>query len=131
MLPQFLIPEGSLKANGHGPAVALGTSAGASLQLTLSIRRVIEQESLDVWIEGSVDGERWLEKPLAQFPQKFYCGDYSILCDLHGHPEVRHVRAAWKAHRWGRGTPEPFFDVFLFAEEAKILASAAASAGGQ
>jgi hypothetical protein len=125
MLPQFLIPETSLNANGHGPAVALGSSAGSMLQLTLSIRRVIEQESLDISIEGSVDGETWLERPLAHFPQKFYCGDYSILCDLRMHPAVRHIRAVWKAHRWGRGTPEPFFDVFLFVEEAKQLASAA------
>jgi len=125
MLPQFLIPEAALSANGHGPVVDLGASAGSLLQLTLSIRRVIEQESLDIAIEGSVDGETWLEKPLVHFPQKFYCGDYSILCDLHEHPEVKQIRATWKLHRWGRGTPEPFFDVFLFAEEAKQLATAA------
>lgn len=125
MLPQFLIPESSLQANGHGPAVALGSAVGGLLQLTLSIRRVIEQQSLDVWIEGSVDGQTWLEKPLAHFPQKFYCGDYSIVCDLQEHKEVQQIRAVWKVHRWGRGTPEPFFDVFLFVEQARELASAA------
>jgi hypothetical protein len=126
MLPQFLIPESLLKANGHGPAVELGSTAGGTLQLTLSIRRVIEQESLDVWIEGSADGETWLEKPLAHFPQKFYCGEYSIVCDLRDYPDITQVRAAWKVHRWGRGEPQPFFEVYLFAAEAKTMAAAAA-----
>jgi hypothetical protein len=125
MLPNFLIPECAVEKNGHGAALPLGDAQGQVLQLTLAVRRAIEQESLDVWIEGSADGQTWLEKPLAQFPQKFYCGDYAIVCDLAAHPEVTMVRAAWKVHRWGRGEAKPFFEIALFAEASGNLALAA------
>ncbi len=127
MLPQFLIPETTLRENGAGPALQLGASQGQTILLTLSIRRVVEQESLDVSIEGSIDGETWLEKPLLHFPQKFYCGDYVIACELSAHPEVTQLRAVWKLNRWGRGDQNPVFDVFLFAEEAKQLSMAASA----
>ena len=126
MLPQFLIPERVIEENGVGEALALGSAQGGALQLTLSISRAVEQESLEVFIEGSADGTNWMEKALAHFSQKFYCGEYAVLCDLAAHPEVTHVRAAWKVNRWGRGSLTPRFEVFLYAEEARALAVAAA-----
>ncbi|GAB4406603.1 MAG: hypothetical protein OHK0021_18050 [Bryobacter sp.] len=126
MLPQFLIPESTLRANGVSSPLLLGESRGRMLQLTLSIRRALEQESVEISIEGSSDGENWLEKPLAHFPQKFYCGDYVILCDLAAHPEISHLRATWKLNRWGRGDLTPMFDVFLFVELAKQMVASAA-----
>jgi hypothetical protein len=126
MLPAFLVPESTLRANGSGPSLPLGEDSGKILQLTLSIRRTLEQQSLEIWIEGSTDDENWMENPLAHFPQKFYCGDYAIVCDLSSRPEVRFIRAAWKVNRWGRGDLTPSFDVFLFAEAAKPLVAAAA-----
>jgi hypothetical protein len=125
MLPQFLMPESVIQQNGAGAPLLLGAAQGRLLQLTLSISRVVEQESLEVIVEGSEDGTNWLEKPLAHFSQKFYCGDYSMLCDLSGHPEVKQIRASWKVNRWGRGSLLPRFEAFLYVEEAKALATVA------
>ena len=77
--------------------------------MTLGITRIIEQESLDVSIWGSEDGNEWGTKPLLAFPQKFYCGTYQILVDLSAHPDVRHVRAKWAVNRWGKRDPKPLW----------------------
>ncbi|MCP5117755.1 MAG: hypothetical protein GY953_43590, partial [bacterium] len=77
-LPNFLLPESVQRANGESDVVELGTAAGELLVLTLGITRIIEQESLDVSIWASADGENWGDKPLVAYPQKFYCGTYTI-----------------------------------------------------
>lgn len=110
----FLIPRQHITANGQGPAVARPELD--LIQLTLGIETSQEQQSLDVFVEGSADGETWLDKPLAVFPQKFYAGISAVLCDLAAHPDVRHLRARWRVNRWGRGEPTPSFTVYLFAE---------------
>ena len=84
--------------------------------LTLGITRIIEQESLDVSIWGSADGADWGVKPVASFPQKFYCGTYQLLVDLARHPEVKHLRAKWGVNRWGKGDPKPLFTLYLFVQ---------------
>ena len=84
--------------------------------LTLGITRIIEQESIDISLWGSADGADWGTKPLATFPQKFYCGTYQILVDLSGHSAVRHLRAKWGVNRWGKGDPKPLFTIYAFAQ---------------
>ena len=116
MFGQFLIPQSTIVGHGHGPAVALGSANSGLLQLTLVIEKIVEQQSLDIHIDGSLDGETWGEKPLAFFPQKFYTGNSAILVDLAAHPEITHIRASWKANRWGRGDLTPHFGLYLFAE---------------
>ena len=116
MFAQFLIPKTVIAVHGLGAGLALGTAQGGLLQLTLGIENVIEQQSVEVHLEGSVDGEIWLEKPLAAFPQKFYVGNSVILCDLAAHPEIAYVRASWRANRWGRGVLQPRFELYLFGE---------------
>ena len=91
MFAQFLIPKTVIAVNGAGATLALGTAQGGLLQLTLGIEKVIEQQSVEVHLEGSVDGETWIEKPLAAFPQKFYVGNSVIVCDLAAHPEIAFV----------------------------------------
>jgi hypothetical protein len=125
MLPGFLFPEGVASEDGNGPAVVLGPAQAKSLLITLGITRILEQESLDLAVWGSVDGSDWGAKPLIAFPQKFYCGTYSLVLDLSAHPEVAHVRIAWKMGRWGRGDPKPMFGFFVFAEEALTAVLAA------
>jgi hypothetical protein len=122
MFEQFLMPKMVVAGNGVGAAVALGTARGGVLQLTLEILSVIEQQSLEVRLEGSVDGETWGEKPLAAFPQKFYAGASVMVCDLGAHADVQFVRASWKANRWGRGVLVPRFEVYLFAESIASVA---------
>ena len=117
MLPEFLLPETTIREAGAGPEMALGELHGGMLILTLGITRIIEQESIDISIWGSSDGQDWGAKPIASFPQKFYCGTYQILLDLAAHSAVRYLRAKWQVNRWGKGDPKPLFAVYLFMQE--------------
>ncbi len=119
MLPEFLLPETTVREAGTGPTIALGTEQGGMLILTLGITRIIEQESLDISIWGSADGTEWSAKPLVTFPQKFYCGTYQLLLDLTDHPDVKFIRAKWQVNRWGKGNPKPLFSIYLFAQVMK------------
>jgi hypothetical protein len=120
MLPSFLVPEQVINASGSGAPVELGAGAGGVLSLTLGIQSALEQQSLDVTIWGSADGAAFGDKPLAAFPQKFYCGASSVLLDLRATPEITHLRADWKVKRWGRGAPAPAFGFYVFAEPAAV-----------
>jgi hypothetical protein len=117
MLPQFLVPETTVRAAGAGPELDLGDQQGETLLLTLGITRIIEQESIDISIWGSPDGQNWGTKPLLAFPQKFYCGTYQIILDLSEHPDIKYVRAKWQVNRWGKGDLKPLFTIYLFAQQ--------------
>jgi hypothetical protein len=116
MLPEFLLPETTVRDAGSSPELNLGDQQGGTLILTLGITRIIEQESIDISIWGSADGTDWGTKPLATFPQKFYCGTYQIILDLSERPEVKYVRAKWQMNRWGKGDPKPLFTIYLFVQ---------------
>ena len=124
MIPTFLLPDQIAREDGQGAVVALDASRGKTVVLTLGINRIVEQESLDVTILGSPDGESW--QTLASFPQKFYCGTYSLLLPLERHPEVRQVKAQWKMGRWGRGDHAPLFGFYVFADLAQATLVGAA-----
>ena len=125
MLPQFLLPETTVREAGAGPNLSLGDQQGQTLILTLGITRIIEQESIDVSIWGSADGSDWGTKPLTAFPQKFYCGTYQILLDLSEHAEVKHLRAKWTVNRWGKGDSTPLFTIYLFVQAMQQRLAAA------
>lgn len=127
MLPVFLLPETTVREAGDGSVLDLGGAQARMVLLTLGITRIIEQESLDVSILGSADGNEWGAKPLIGFPQKFYCGTYQILLDLTQHPDVKFVRVKWDAQRWGKGDSKPLFGFYVFAQEMRqqILAASA------
>jgi len=116
MLPQFLLPETTVREAGTGPDLPL-ESLGGTLILTLGITRIVEQESIDISIWGSADGADWGSKPLASFPQKFYTGTYQILLELAEKPQVRLLRVKWQVNRWGKGETKPLFTVYVFAQE--------------
>jgi len=124
MLPEFLLPETTVREAGAGPAIALGSNQGGVLILTLGITRIIEQESLDLSIWGSADGVEWGAKPLSAFPQKFYCGTYQLVLDLSDRSDVKFLRAKWQVNRWGKGDPTPLFDLYLFVKELQHEAMA-------
>jgi hypothetical protein len=119
MLPEFLVAETTVREAGTGPAMALGEVPGGTLVLTLGITRIIEQESIDLSIWGSSDGTEWGTKPIASFPQKFYCGTYQIILDLTDHSELKFLRAKWAVNRWGKGDSKPVFTIYLFAQPMK------------
>ena len=125
MLPEFLLPETTVREAGTGPDINLGTEQGSTLVLTLGITRIIEQESIDLSVWGSVDGSDWGTKPLVHFPQKFYCGTYQILLDLSDHPDTRYIRVKWQVNRWGKGDPKPLFTIYLFAQQMERQLAAA------
>jgi hypothetical protein len=124
MVPAFLFPENIAREDGHGAEISLGDSRARSLLLTLGITRILEQGCLDISIWGSADGHAW--QPLASFPQKFYCGTYSLMLDLSRRLEIRYLRAQWRMGRWGGGDSKPLAGFYLFAEEAKMQVAGAA-----
>ena len=117
-LPTLLLPESIVRADGAGPELDLGSQRGKLLVLTLGVTRAIEQESLEVSIRGSCDGEKWDSRPLVTFPPKFYCGIYSRLLNLSSKPEVGFVRVTWKMSRWRKGDGMPMFGFYVYAEES-------------
>ena len=117
-MPDFLVPETVVRTAGTGPVLDLGQSRPTLALITLGITRIVEQESLDVSILVSADGENWGAKPLLAFPQKFYCGIYQMYLDLSSHPEVRYLKAKWAMNRWGRGSSEPLFGIYIFVQDA-------------
>jgi hypothetical protein len=118
MLPAFLVPECVIQANGDSPPFDLGANPPFRLLVTLGITEVVEQESLDLALVASVDGETWLKSPVLEFPQKFYAGASALLLDTARHPGIRYLRAHWSLNRWGRGEQTPLFTFYVFLESA-------------
>jgi hypothetical protein len=112
-LPAFLVPEISVHANGTSGALEIAEDG--PILVTLGILETVEQESLVLSIEGSVDGVSWLPDPMVTFPEKFYTGVSSVYIDAAG-KGVRHLRASWKVNRWGRGDKTPQYKLYVFAE---------------
>jgi hypothetical protein len=131
MIDTFLITSKTVVTEkGDGPALDVSGCDNRVFLVTLSITRIIEQESLDVSIYGSLDGTAWGAKSIAAFPQKFYCEEVPLLLDLTAHPDVKFVRAHWEVARWGRGTETPMFEFCVMVKEvpANILREAAVEA---
>src|SRR5579863_515568 len=123
-------PQTAVSAKGDGPAVDVSGTSNRVFLVTLSITKIIEQESLDVSIYGSADGSAWEAKSLAAFPQKFYTEESPLLLDLSVNPNIKFVRAHWEVARWGRGTETPMFEFGVAMKEvpAQILQEARAEA---
>jgi hypothetical protein len=131
MIDTVLVDDKTVvNAKGDGPAVDISGATGRVFLLTLKITKIIEQESLDLSILGSVDGATWGAKPLVSYPQKFYCGQSPLLLDLTAHPDVKFVRAHWEPARWGRGMETPMFEFGVMLKEipAEVLREATAEA---
>jgi hypothetical protein len=131
MIDTFLVPEKTLvNAKGDGPAVDVTGAVNRVFLLSLEITKIIEQESLEVSVYGSVDGAAWSAKPIVSFPQKFYCDESPMLLDLKAHPDVKWVRGHWEVARWGRGTETPMFECSIRLKEvpAEILREVTAQA---
>jgi hypothetical protein len=127
----ILVPANTaVSAKGDGTSVDVSGASARVFLVTLSITKIIEQESLDVSIFGSADGTTWSAKSIAAFPQKFYCEQSPLLLDLTAHPDVNRVRAHWEVARWGRGTETPMFEFGVTMREvpADILREASREA---
>jgi hypothetical protein len=128
---QSLVPAKTrVTAKGDGQPVDISGTSNRVFLVSLSITEIIEQESLDLSIYGSVDGTTWTAKSVAAFAQQFYTGEYPLLLDLATHPDVKFVRAHWEVARWGRGTETPMFEFGVTIKEVppEILREATAEA---
>ena len=123
MLPTFILPETVTRQDGASADV-LFENNGRAVQLTLGITRIVEQESLEVSIWGSADQQDW--RQIAAFPQKFYCGVYTLTLDLTHLSDVHYVRAHWKMDRWANYEHAPLFEFYLRAEEGTLRRASAA-----
>ncbi len=113
-----LIPaETKLTANVDGQEVDISASASRTFLCLLKISDQIEQESLDISIWGSVDGQEFGKKPLLRLPQQFYRGTTKLILDLSFRQEVKFLRAKCELNRWGRVAPTPMFVASLDLEE--------------
>ncbi len=134
MLEAFLVPDKTVvTAKGDGPALDITRAKNRVFLLTLGITDIIEQESLDVSVQGSADGIAWDPKPLVAFPQKFYREEVPLLLDLSTRLPINYIRAHWEVNRWGRGTETPMFEFCITLREVpeEILAEAAARVRAQ
>jgi hypothetical protein len=121
-----LIPPGTrLTANGDGEALNIDSSQTRTFLCSMDITEQIEQESVDVSIWGSVDGQDWGKMPLLKMPQRFYRGDTRQVLDLAMKPEIRFLRAKWELTRWGRVAPHPMFVLGFYLNEIPAFASQA------
>ena len=127
MLEAHLVdPETVAQSNGVGGAVDISAAAQTRVFLiTVSVTAVVEQESLQVSIFGSADGQTWPQKPLMTAPQAFYPGSVPLLLDLSRTADVRFLRAHWDVNRWGRGylTPRFVFGVEIREVPREYLAT--------
>lgn len=124
MLPAFVVPELKVRESGVSHPFPLPAQCPETIFLTLGITHILEQQSLDVSVQGSVDGLHWDARPLLSFSQKFYCGTYRMLLELAAHAGLRFLRAQWRVNRWGHGGPQPLFGFYLHAEEAHAHSTA-------
>jgi hypothetical protein len=123
-----LIPEGTrITEKTEGAAHDISSTPTRAFLCTLTIFGQIEQESLDISVWGSSDGENWGAMPLLKMPQSFYRGVVKQALDLARRPEIRFLRARCDVARWGRGTPEAVFVIGFRLLEIPAFTSAAPS----
>jgi hypothetical protein len=113
-----LIPQNTkLESNSDGAPLDISETVSRTFFCTLTVTDQIEQESLDVSIWGSADGQDFGKRPLLKLPQQFYGGTTKMVLDVSFRPEVKFLRARWELNRWGRVAPTPIFVASLELEE--------------
>jgi hypothetical protein len=124
-----LIPSTKMESNGDSASFDISSSATRTFLCLLTVTEQLEQESLDVSIYGSADGEKWTSKPLLKLPQQFYRGKTKMVLDLSLRPEIKFIRARWELNRWGRGAPLPMFVAGLELSEVPPMSRETTSKG--
>jgi len=113
-----LIPANTrLESNGDGTPLDISETVSRTFFCTLTVTDQIEQESLDVSIWGSPNGQDFGKRPLLKLPQQFYRGTTKMVLDVSLRQEIKFLRARWELNRWGRVSPTPMFVASLQLEE--------------
>ena len=118
MIDAFLIPKNTVvTAKGDSGPLDVSSARNPAFLATLSVTKIVEQESIELSFFTSVDGTTWETKPIASLPQKFYVGEYPLLVDLSQANGAKFLRAHWEVARWGRGPVTPSFEIALRVRE--------------
>jgi hypothetical protein len=120
-------PDTRLTSNGEGQPYEIAASGTRTFLCSMFIEDQIEQESVDISVWGSADGQDWGKLPLLKMPQRFYRGETRQVLDLKLKPEVRFLRAKWELARWGRVAPHPMFVLGFHLTEIPAFAQIAAA----
>jgi len=131
MIDAFLVPDKTvITAKGDSEPLDVSAASNPAFLATLTITRIVEQESIEVSFFTSADGTTWEAKSVASLPQKFYVGEYPLLVDLSQANGAKFLRAHWEVGRWGRGLVTPNFEIGLRVREipAELLQEARAEA---
>ena len=134
MIDAFLVPENTVvTAKGDSEPLDVSAAANPVFLATLSVNKIVEQESIEVTFVTSADGATWEAKPVASLPQKFYPGEYPLLVDMSQANGAKFLRAHWDVNRWGRGPVTPSFEISLRLREvpAAMLHEARAEAASR
>src|SRR6266702_6537164 len=110
-----------VEENGEGEKVDVSASSTRTFFCIMVISDQIEQESIDVSIWGSADGENWGTHSILKLPQSFYRGETRAVLDLTLVPEINFIRAGWDLNRWGRVAPLPMFVLGLRVMEIPAM----------
>ena len=124
MLPVFFVEETTVRESGESAAFDASEHSNQNLLLTFSITHAVEHESIEIDIQGSKDGLSWPPEPIVRFSPKFYCGTYQLILPQ---CEARYLKAVWRVLRWSRAERQPFFRFCIFAQSARVRATAASA----
>jgi len=127
MSETLVLPETTIRGPGVGPQLALEAETRGWMLFTLDITRVVERQSLDVFVWGSGDGKDWGKQPLLRFRRKFYCGTDQVSLDARDR-DVKFLRATWHTDHWGSKPSNPLFTVLIRVQEHQCQAPAAYAA---
>lgn len=123
----LILPDTRLTANGEGQPYEIAASETRTFLCSMFIEDQIEQESVDISVWGSADGQDWGKLPLLKMPQRFYRGETRQILDLTLKPEIRFLRAKWELVRWGRVAPHAMFVLGFHLTEVSAFAHNAAA----
>ena len=103
-----LIPaQTKLVSNTDGGSFDISSTSTRTFLCDLKVTDQIEQESLDVSIWGSADGQDFGKKPHLKIPQQFYRGTTKIVFDLSFRPEVDFFALARNSTAGDASHPRP------------------------
>src|SRR5260370_9428573 len=98
-----LIPfDTRVEENGEGERVDVSATSTRTFFCVMVITDQIEQESIDVSIWGSADGENWGAHPILKLPQQFYRAQTRAALELVLPPQVKFLSRPWEVNRCGR-----------------------------
>jgi len=121
-MPTYLVTRGTqVETSADGERYDVSASKTRTFIIALEILENLEQESLDVSIWGSADGQDFGAKPILKLPQRFYRGTTRLILDLTTRPEVKFIRPRWDLNRWGRVAPTPKFVIGVSLEEVPAM----------